>query len=232
MNRKASAGDLVSPASPFSLLLVGVPKRAVRNAGTGPAQAGPELKPTLGESNATTQRSRAAGRVRRQFPRRCQRRTYRIRRSRYRNGNPRKSHGRSRRRGIRKSAEAKGRRGRGRLALADMADQNRRRDRTRSESQHVWNHPIRRTARSRRRLLTLLSVSALAAALGTAADPGPQEVRRLLVEAATASSMGDFEIAWASHRRPWEIAAGSPDAGDAMLAYCERHDCPNISKTG
>ena len=113
-----------------------------------------------------------------------------------------------------------------------MAHQNRRRDRALREPQNLWNHRVGRTARSRRCLLTLLSVSALAAAFGTAADSGPREVRQLLAEAVQASSMGDFETAWTSHRGAWEIAAESRDAGDAMLAYCERRDCPSIRTTG
>ena len=80
--------------------------------------------------------------------------------------------------------------------------------------------------------MALATGCTLVATSGTAADSGQVQVEELLSEATHASSDGDFETSWTSHRRAWEIAAGSPEAGDAMLAYCERHDCPNIHKTG
>ncbi len=92
---------------------------------------------------------------------------------------------------------------------------------------------VRCIACSHRRLLALATGCALVAAFGSpAADPRSAEVEELLSEAARASSDGDFETAWASHRRAWTIAVASREAGAAMLAYCERHDCPKIRKTG
>ena len=56
-------------------------------------------------------------------------------------------------------------------------------------------------------------------------------MEKLLAEAVRASSDGDFETAWTSHRRAWQIAVASREAGDAMQGFCERHDCPRIRKT-
>ena len=53
----------------------------------------------------------------------------------------------------------------------------------------------------------------------------------LVASPVRASSDGDFETSWTSHRRAWQLAFASPEAGDAMRSYCERHDCPEIRKT-
>lgn len=79
--------------------------------------------------------------------------------------------------------------------------------------------------------LALATGCALVTAFGAAADSRSAEVEKLLSEAVRASSDGDFETAWTSHRRAWELAFASPEAGDAMRSYCERHDCPRIRKT-
>lgn len=59
----------------------------------------------------------------------------------------------------------------------------------------------------------------------------PAEVVGLLSEAAHASSDGDFETAWTSHRRAWRLAVASPTASAAMRSHCERHSCPELRKT-
>ena len=56
-------------------------------------------------------------------------------------------------------------------------------------------------------------------------------MEKLLSEAVRAGSAGDFETSWTSHRRAWRLAVAAPDAGEAMRAFCERHDCPRIWKT-
>jgi hypothetical protein len=113
-----------------------------------------------------------------------------------------------------------------------MADPNGQHDPTMSEPRHAQIVQVGCAARSLRRFMTLATGCTLVATLGTAADSGQIQVEALLSEAARANSNGDFATAWTSHRRAWKIAAGSPSAGDVMLAYCERHDCPKIHKTG
>ncbi|MCY3840181.1 MAG: retropepsin-like aspartic protease [Gammaproteobacteria bacterium] len=71
----------------------------------------------------------------------------------------------------------------------------------------------------------------LATALGAAADSRSAEIEKLLSEAVRASSNGDFETSWISHRRAWQLSFASPEAGDAMRSYCQRHDCPKIRNT-
>ena len=112
-----------------------------------------------------------------------------------------------------------------------MANPNGRHGRAKSEPRHTRIGRIGRIACSWCRLLTVICSSALAA-FATAASSASQDIEELIVEALRVSSDGDFETAWANHLRAWKTAATFPDAGDAMLAYCERHNCPNIRKTG
>ncbi|MCY3840179.1 MAG: hypothetical protein OXH09_16275 [Gammaproteobacteria bacterium] len=79
--------------------------------------------------------------------------------------------------------------------------------------------------------LTFAMGCVLGGAFGSAADPRSAEVEELLSEAVRASSNGDFQTSWTSHRRAWQLAFASAEAGDAMRSYCERHDCPEIRKT-
>ena len=115
--------------------------------------------------------------------------------------------------------------------IAGCGEPNGRRSQTMSDLQRVRCTRVGRIARSRCRLRTIVSGCVLVAAFGAAADPGAGEVEKLLAEAVRASSDGDFETAWTSHRRAWQIAVASREAGDAMQGFCERHDCPRIRKT-
>lgn len=100
-----------------------------------------------------------------------------------------------------------------------------------SELRHARIEQVGCVARSLRRLMALATGCTLVATSGTAADSGQAQVEELLSEAIHASSDGDFETSWTSHRRAWQLAFASPEASDAMRTYCERHDCPEIRKT-
>ncbi|MDE0038169.1 MAG: pepsin/retropepsin-like aspartic protease family protein [Gammaproteobacteria bacterium] len=112
-----------------------------------------------------------------------------------------------------------------------MAYPNGRWDQPASDPRHAGIVRAGCVARSRSRFLTLATGFALATAFGTEAEPRSAEVEELLSEAVRASSDGDFETAWTSHRRAWQLAFASPEAGEAMESYCERHDCPKIRNT-
>ena len=112
-----------------------------------------------------------------------------------------------------------------------MAKPNGRCDQHMAELRHAPPARVGCIARSTRRLLMLVTGCTLAAVFGTAADSEPAAVEKLLSDAVRASSVGDFQTAWTSHRRAWGLAVASREAGDAMRSYCERHDCPGIHKT-
>ncbi|MDE0443335.1 MAG: hypothetical protein OXL38_14600, partial [Gammaproteobacteria bacterium] len=112
-----------------------------------------------------------------------------------------------------------------------MANLNGRCDQPASEPRHARIVRTGCVARSLRRLLALGTACTLATAFGGAADSRSAEVEKLLSEAVRASSNGDFETSWTSHRRAWQLSFASREAGDAMRAYCERHACPKIRNT-